>query len=61
MGGGYAPYTYAAFGLPAGLSINAATGQISGTPTTAGTYPFAVTVTDSDGNTGSATGTITVG
>ncbi|HEX8306117.1 MAG TPA: M28 family peptidase, partial [Jatrophihabitans sp.] len=33
--GGTAPYTWTATGLPAGLSINASTGLISGTPTTA--------------------------
>ena len=33
--GGTTPYTYSATGLPAGLSINASTGAISGTPTTA--------------------------
>ena len=32
--------------LPNGLSIASATGIISGTPTTAGTFPFAVNVTD---------------
>jgi len=41
--------TYAATGLPAGLSINAATGLISGTPTVPGTYTVCITVTDSTG------------
>jgi hypothetical protein len=34
-------------GLPPGLSLNTTTGQISGTPTTQGTFPFTVKVTDS--------------
>ena len=40
--------TYSATGLPAGLSLNASTGLISGSPTTVGTY--AVTVSVSDGS-----------
>ncbi|MFJ2841938.1 M4 family metallopeptidase [Streptomyces griseofuscus] len=52
--------TYSASGLPTGLSINASTGVISGTPTTAGTYSTAVTVKDSTGATGTATFTWTV-
>lgn len=43
------PLTFSATGLPPGLSINATSGLISGTPTTAGTFPVTVTVTD--GNT----------
>jgi hypothetical protein len=44
--GGVAPYTWSAVsGLPAGLSLSA-TGAISGTPTTAGSYNVTVKVTD---------------
>ncbi|MEH0541875.1 M4 family metallopeptidase [Streptomyces sp. B21-105] len=52
--------TYAATGLPAGLSISSSTGLISGTPTTAGSSSTTVTVTDSTGATGSASFTWTV-
>ena len=38
--------TYSATGLPAGLSLNASTGLISGSPTTVGTYVVSVTVSD---------------
>jgi hypothetical protein len=41
--------SYAATGLPAGLSIGSSSGLISGTPTTAGTSQVTVTATDSTG------------
>ena len=44
--GGTPSYSWNAPGLPAGLNINSATGVISGTPTQASAYAFAVTVSD---------------
>jgi hypothetical protein len=48
--GGIPPYTWAVTtgSLPAGLSLNATTGAISGTPTASGTVNFTVTVSDSE-------------
>ena len=47
--GGASPYTWSVTvgTLPAGLTLNASTGAITGNPTTAGTSNFTVTVTDS--------------
>jgi uncharacterized repeat protein (TIGR02543 family) len=60
--GGAEPFTFAvnAGTLPAGLSIDATTGTISGTPTAAGTSAITVLVADSKGKTASATFTISI-
>lgn len=49
--GGRAPYTWAVVqgSLPAGLTLDAGTGTISGTPATAGTSTFTIAVADSLG------------
>jgi len=52
--------SYAAVGLPPGLSINSSTGLITGTPTDTGTYSVAVAASDPGGHTGSASFTWTI-
>jgi uncharacterized protein YhjY with autotransporter beta-barrel domain len=59
--GGTAPYTFviSAGALPPGLTLNPATGVISGTPTGGGGATFTVQATDVNGNTGSRAYTFT--
>ncbi len=57
-GGSGTGYVFSAT-LPPGLTISPL-GQITGTPTTAGSYSYTVKVTDSVGDTAAATGSITV-
>jgi len=46
-GGGVAPYTWSAVGMPADLTLDAGTGEVTGTPTQSGTYKVTITASDS--------------
>ncbi|MCR1568053.1 autotransporter domain-containing protein [Mixta sp.] len=58
--GGTAPYSFSATTLPAGITLNAATGVLAGTPVAAGNYTFQVTASDSHGASGTASYALTV-
>jgi hypothetical protein len=60
VSGGRQPYTWSIVSgaLPAGLTLNAGTGLISGTPTAAGSFVAAITVHDQDNR--SATGNVSI-
>lgn len=60
--GGIAPYTWSAVSgaLPAGLSLAAATGVVSGTPTAAGVATFTVQVADSASTPATATASLSL-
>ncbi|HUC01487.1 MAG TPA: putative Ig domain-containing protein [Candidatus Paceibacterota bacterium] len=59
IGASNSPTSYGASGLPSGLSVNSASGLISGTPSSAGTYSVTISASNS-GGTSSATLTLTV-
>lgn len=60
--GGTAPYTFTVThgSLPAGLTLDATSGVVTGTPTTAGTSNFTVTGTDNTGCTGTRAYTVII-
>lgn len=57
---GTAPYTFSASNLPAGMSFDAATKMLTGTPTAAGTTSVTINVQDVNGCTGSKVIAVTV-
>lgn len=60
--GGTPPYTFSVLSgtLPPGLTLNAATGLISGTPTSSGTFPLTIAATDANGCLGTTGCSITM-
>ncbi|PZR95172.1 MAG: hypothetical protein DI537_05150 [Stutzerimonas stutzeri] len=61
VGGAPKGYTFTAGAMPAGLSVNAQTGNIQGTTTAwPGTYSFAIVATDSRGASATATYTLEI-
>nr|WP_186363511.1 putative Ig domain-containing protein [Rhizobium sp. ACO-34A] len=59
---GGAPYSYAITGsLPAGISFDAASAILSGTPTVSGEFPLTLTATDAYGATTSASVVLAIG
>lgn len=56
--GGIGPYTYSVdpSALPPGTTLDSSSGTVSGTPTTAGLFPYQVEATDSQGTPVRATG-----
>jgi hypothetical protein len=60
--GGTAPYAYAITtgALPSGLTVDAETGTISGTPNASGNFGFTLTATDANGVAGTKSYTLTI-
>ena len=62
VAGGTAPFTWSVVSgaLPAGVTLNASTGLLSGTPTTGGTYAFTVQVLDASAQTATKAVTLVI-
>ena len=60
--GGVTPYVYSLLSgpLPTGLSLNTSTGAITGTPTTGGSYPFTIRVTDANSSSADRSTTLVI-
>ncbi|RZK18731.1 MAG: hypothetical protein EOO86_09395, partial [Pedobacter sp.] len=58
--GGTGPYSYLATNLPPGLSFNTITREITGVPSTGGTYTISLTARDASGNAATTGYSITV-
>ena len=59
--GGRSPYTFSSEGeLPPGITLDPATGTITGAGTTAGEYAFTVTITDAAGTKASVPWSVTI-
>ncbi len=48
VSGGIPPYTYSNITLPPGLTFNPVTASVGGTPTSSGSFPISIRVTDSN-------------
>lgn len=55
------PTSFSAIGLPFGLSLNTATGEITGTPTVAGVYTVTLSAANANGSGATTALTLTVG